>query len=75
MEKTMPYRERIKHLEELHRFVDKQILDMEGQTHYIPEQVTNLKKRKLQLKDEIARLSKLQFEATSGRETDTWDDR
>lgn len=70
----MSYLERIKHLEELHRFVDKQILDIEKQTHYIPEHVATLKKRKLQLKDEIARLNRLHFETTSGRENEDWSD-
>ena len=70
----MEYSERIKHLEELHRYLDKQIIDLESKPHYITEHVSNLKKRKLQLKDEIARLNRLQYESTSGRETEHWED-
>jgi hypothetical protein len=51
------YRSRIQTLEESHRVLDKQIT--EG--NYTDEQISEMKKRKLMLKDEIARLTKLQW--------------
>ena len=54
---TIVYRRRIQTLEESHRLLDKQIT--EG--NYTDEQISEMKKRKLMLKDEIARLTKLQW--------------
>lgn len=54
---TTVYRSRIQTLEESHRVLDKQIT--EG--NYTDEQISEMKKRKLMLKDEIARLTKLQW--------------
>lgn len=54
---TIVYRSRIQTLEESHRVLDKQIT--EG--NYTNEQISEMKKRKLMLKDEIARLTKLQW--------------
>ena len=51
------YRSRIQTLEESHRLLDKQIT--EG--NYTDEQISEMKKRKLMLKDEIARLTRLQW--------------
>lgn len=51
------YRSRIQTLKESHRILDKQIT--EG--NYTDEQISEMKKRKLMLKDEIARLTKLQW--------------
>jgi hypothetical protein len=51
------YKNRIQMLEESHRVLDKQIT--EG--NYSDEQISEMKKRKLILKDEIARLTKLQW--------------
>lgn len=51
------YKSRIQTLEESHRLLDKQIT--EG--NYTQEQISEMKKRKLMLKDEIARLTKLQW--------------
>ncbi len=51
------YRSRIQTLEESHRLLDQQIT--EG--NYTSEQISEMKKRKLMLKDEIARLTKLQW--------------
>lgn len=51
------YRSRIQTLEESHRLLDQQII--EG--NYTSEQISEMKKRKLMLKDEIARLTKLQW--------------
>ena len=54
---TIVYRRRIQTLEESHRLLDKQIT--EG--NYTDEQISEMKKRKLALKDEIARLTHLQW--------------
>ena len=54
---TIVYKSRIQTLEESHRVLDKQIT--EG--NYTDEQISEMKKRKLMLKDEIARLTKLQW--------------
>ncbi len=51
------YRSRIQTLEESHRLLDKQI----SEGNYTDEQISEMKKRKLMLKDEIARLTKLQW--------------
>ena len=51
------YRSRIQTLEESHRVLDKQI----AEGNYTDEQISEMKKRKLMLKDEIARLTKLQW--------------
>ena len=67
----MPYRNRISFLQETHRNLDRQISLME-QNKAPAEDIVNLKKKKLDIKDEIARLNKLQFEAD--RETVNWDD-
>ena len=56
------YEGRIKHLEESHRLLDKQISDLERTGNYTDESLSNMKKQKLLLKDEIARLVKLQWE-------------
>ena len=67
----MPYRNRISFLQETHRNLDRQISLME-QNKAPAEDIVNLKKKKLDVKDEIARLNKLQFEAE--RETVHWDE-
>ena len=67
----MPYRSRISFLQETHRNLDRQISLME-QNKAPAEDIINLKKKKLDIKDEISRLNKLQFEAE--RETVNWDD-
>ena len=67
----MPYRNRISFLQETHRNLDRQISLME-QNKAPAEDIINLKKKKLDIKDEIARLNKLQFEAE--RETVHWDE-
>ena len=59
----MSYKNRIKHLEEMHKVLNKQIDDMErNHPHVATDNLTSLKKQKLQLKDEISRLNKLQGE-------------
>ncbi len=56
------YESRIKHLEESHRLLDKQISDLEKSGNFKDEVLAEMKKRKLQFKDEISRLIKLQWE-------------
>lgn len=57
------YENRIKHLEEAHRVLNKQIADMDRNHPHVEEsKVAELKKKKLQLKDEISRLQRLQWE-------------
>jgi hypothetical protein len=56
------YKEKIKSLEVAHRALDKEIADMErNHPHVEVDKLAELKKRKLQLKDEISRLTKLQW--------------
>jgi hypothetical protein len=57
------YENRIKHLKEMHRVLDEKITNHERQ-HPGTEhaQVVEWKKQKLQFKDEIRRLEKLQWE-------------
>jgi hypothetical protein len=67
------YENRIKHLEELHRVLDKQISDLlRDHPHVEESKVAEMKKQKLQLKDEISRLQRLQWEDTN--ETLNYDD-
>jgi len=57
------YEGRIKHLEELHRILDKQISDMlRNHPHVEESKVAEMKKQKLQYKDEISQLQRLQWE-------------
>jgi hypothetical protein len=64
----MSYKAKIKHLEEMHRVLNKQIDDMErNHPHVEVEKLTNLKKQKLQIKDEIGRLTRLQWEEENER--------
>jgi hypothetical protein len=64
----MSYKAKIKHLEEMHRVLNKQIDDMErNHPHVEVEKLTNLKKQKLQIKDEIGRLTRLQWEEDNER--------
>lgn len=64
----MSYKGRIKHLEEMHRLLDKQINEMQTNHPHVDEQhLAELKKKKLQLKDEISRLNKLQWEEDTQR--------
>lgn len=57
----MPYRNKIKSLKETHRVLDDQIHHLEL-INADPLRISDLKKRKLMFKDEIARLEKLQWE-------------
>ncbi len=56
------YENRIKHLTETHRLLDKQIDQMERSGNFKDDQLAEMKKKRLQFKDEIARLTKLQWE-------------
>jgi uncharacterized protein YdcH (DUF465 family) len=56
------YENRIKHLEEAHRAMDKQIEVLEKTGNFTDQRLTDLKKHKLTLKDEIAILKRKQLE-------------
>ena len=57
------YKAKIKQLEESHRVLNKQIDDMErNHPHVEIEKLTEMKKKKLLIKDEISRLNKLQWD-------------
>lgn len=57
------YKTKIKHLEEMHKILNKQIDDMERNHPNVEvDKLSEMKKRKLILKDEIGRLNKLQWE-------------
>lgn len=64
----MSYKNRVQHLEEMHRLLDKQINEMQTNHPGVDaEHVIELKKKKLQIKDEISRLKKLQWEEDTQR--------
>lgn len=52
----MTYKNRIAHLKEEHARLDKQVDLMERTGNYIDDDLHNLKKKRLSLKDEIAAL-------------------
>lgn len=57
------YKEKIRMLEAAHRDLNKQIDDMErNHPHVEVTKLAEMKKKKLQYKDEISRLNKLQWE-------------
>lgn len=57
------YKAKIKQLEESHRVLNKQIDDMErDHPHVDVAHLAEMKKKKLVIKDEIARLNKLQWD-------------
>lgn len=66
------YENRIKHLEEAHRIINKQIDGLEKTGTFSDDQINHLKKQRLQFKDEIAKLTKLQWE--HDHETIDYDD-
>jgi hypothetical protein len=54
---------KIKQLEESHKILNKQIDDMERNHPHVEEaKLAEMKKKKLLIKDEIARLNKLQWD-------------
>jgi hypothetical protein len=56
------YENRIQHLEESHRALDRQIDGLERTGRFDDLHLQNLKKQRLQLRDEIAKLTKLQWQ-------------
>jgi hypothetical protein len=57
------YKTKIKQLEESHKILNKQIDDMERNHPHVEEaRLAEMKKKKLLIKDEIARLNKLQWD-------------
>lgn len=66
------YENRIAHLEEAHQVLNKQIDNLEKTGSFSDERINYLKKQRLQYKDEIARLKKLQWE--HDREALDWED-
>jgi uncharacterized protein YdcH (DUF465 family) len=56
------YENRIIHLEEAHRSLDKQIDGLEKTGTYSDDHLNNLKKQRLHYRDEIAKLKRLQWE-------------
>lgn len=56
------YETRIKHLEESHRVLDKQINQLLSTGVFEDTKIQEMKKQKLQLKDEIRRLNRLQWD-------------
>lgn len=58
----MPYRNRIETLTESHRLIDKTIAELEKNPDSDALKISELKKKKLQYKDELRRLERLQWE-------------
>jgi hypothetical protein len=58
----MSYKQRILALTEAHRVLDKDIIEAEKNPNYSTEKISEMKKKKLALKDEIRRYEKLQWE-------------
>lgn len=59
---NMPYRNRIATLTESHRLIDNTITELEKNPNSDALKISDLKKKKLQYKDEIKRLERLQWE-------------
>jgi hypothetical protein len=56
------YEQRISFLEDTHRSLDQQIAKLVESGNFDDQKVSELKKKKLQLKDEISRLRRLDWE-------------
>lgn len=56
------YQSRIKTLEEAHQILDKRIDGLEKTGVFDDSQLSDLKRQRLTLRDELARLRKLQYE-------------
>jgi uncharacterized protein YdcH (DUF465 family) len=56
------YENRIRHLEEMHTALDKRIAGLESTGRFTDTQISDLKKQKLDLKDQIAELHRKQWE-------------
>ena len=65
------YENRIKHLEEAHRALDKQVDTLERNGLFEDLKLENLKKQRLHLKDEIAILKRKQEHEKIHSNTDT----
>lgn len=59
---NMPYRSRIATLTESHRLIDNTIKELEKNPDSDALKISEMKKKKLQYKDEIKRLERLQWE-------------
>jgi|TARA_R110000851_G_scaffold184282_2_gene333640 hypothetical protein len=59
----MPYAKRIIHLESVHKNLHQQVKEIQNNEVFDDVQLHELKKKKLKIKDEIDRLSKLQQES------------
>lgn len=59
---NMPYRNRIATLTESHRLIDNTINELEKNPNSDALKISELKKKKLQYKDELRRLERLQWE-------------
>ena len=69
------FENRIKHLEQMHRDLDKRITDMDGNHPHVDEaHLHEMKKQRLALRDEISRLNRLKWEEEHER-VDFDDDR
>jgi len=65
---------RIRHLEEMHRVIDLKITEMERHSHVDEQKVAELKKQKLKYKDEISRLTRLEWEDKHERLPEDYND-
>ena len=64
----MSYKGTIQHLEEMHKLLDKQITEMQNNHPGVDlGHLAELKKKKLQIKDEINKLNRLQWEEENER--------
>lgn len=68
----MNYIDRLTYLKEMHRMLDKNILEHHANSAN-QQTITNLKKQKLAIKDEIARLERLEWELSRNREQEDYD--
>jgi hypothetical protein len=57
----MPYKKRIETLIESHRLIDETIIEME-KSGADSQKITEMKKKKLQYKDEISRMQRIQWD-------------
>lgn len=62
---------RIRHLEEQHNVLDKKIDGLESTGKFDDDQIHNLKKQRLHVRDELSRLRKEQYDRS---QTVTWDE-
>lgn len=66
---------RIKHLEQQHRELDRKITDLDKNHPHVDEiHLHEMKKQRLAIRDELSQLRRRLFESTSGRETEDWHD-